>query len=57
MRRSPTPISQSITMIKLSQEEAARYRGVPVVIDLRAGFYIFPVRACAPFKSLDCTSG
>jgi len=44
-------------MIKLSQEEAARYRGVPVVMDIRTGFYIFPVRARAPFKSLDRTSG
>ena len=41
-------------MIKLSQEEAERYRDVPVVMDIHTGFYIFPVRA--PFKSLGRTS-
>ena len=41
-------------MIKLSQEEAERYKGVPVVMDFHTGFYIFPV--CAPFKSPDRTS-
>jgi len=44
-------------MIKLSQEEVTRYRDVPVVMDIHTGFYVFPVRARAPFKSLDRTSG
>jgi hypothetical protein len=43
-------------MIKLSQEEAERYRDGPVVMDIHSGFYIFPVRAPFNLKSLDRTS-
>ena len=49
--------SQTVTMIRLSQEEVAWYRDVPVVMDISTWFYIFPVRAHAPFKSLERTSG
>ena len=34
----------SIATIQLDQEEAACYRNVPVVLDFRSGFYVFPVR-------------
>lgn len=30
-------------MVQLSDEEAAKYRHCPVVLDFSSGFYIFPV--------------
>ncbi|KAI9508539.1 FAD dependent oxidoreductase [Russula earlei] len=33
---------QTTATIQLTQEEAARYRNVPVVLDFRTGFYVFP---------------
>ena len=35
---------QSVATVKLSEEEYARYQGVPCVLDLVSGFYAFPVR-------------
>jgi sarcosine oxidase/L-pipecolate oxidase len=39
-----SPQSQTVATIQLSKEEAERYRDVPVVLDFRSGFYVFPVR-------------
>lgn len=33
---------QSTATIQLDQEEAACYRNVPIVLDFRSGFYVFP---------------
>jgi len=33
---------QTTAKIQLTEEEAARYRDVPVVLDFRSGFYVFP---------------
>jgi hypothetical protein len=48
----PSPkFRQSTATIQLDQEEAACYRDVPVVLDFRSGFYVFPVRARFFFRS------
>ncbi|KIJ65915.1 hypothetical protein HYDPIDRAFT_110003 [Hydnomerulius pinastri MD-312] len=36
---------QSVAMIQLDEEEAARYNNLPVVLDFRTGFYVFPPTA------------
>ncbi|KAI0260175.1 FAD dependent oxidoreductase [Gloeopeniophorella convolvens] len=33
---------QTVATVQLTDEEAARYRAVPVVLDFRTGFYVFP---------------
>lgn len=46
-------LNASVAMIQLSQEEAARYKDLPVVLDFRPGFGVHPLRARAPFECLD----
>ena len=46
-------LNASVAMIQLSQEEAARYKDLPVVLDFRSGFGELPLRAHAPFECLD----
>lgn len=44
----PPRVRHAIATIQLTEEEAARYRDVPIVIDFRLGFYVFPVRPFSP---------
>lgn len=49
----PPRVRHAIATIQLTEEEAARYRDVPIVIDFRLGFYVFPVRPFSPRVRLD----
>lgn len=53
--------SQTIAQIQLTEEEAARYRDVPVLLNFHTGFYVFPVspldrtQAEIPYKLCFCS--
>ncbi|KAF7321586.1 DAO domain-containing protein [Mycena kentingensis (nom. inval.)] len=33
---------QSVAMVQLTEDEAAAYRDIPVIVDFESGFYVFP---------------